>query len=85
MLVHMLPPEWEMLVGKPEPGALTTAAREHSYPRETQHAGMGGLVLGITVLGGSESARSTTWHAERKLQLTLEERSGGIRPTYALQ
>jgi FtsP/CotA-like multicopper oxidase with cupredoxin domain len=85
MLVHMSPPEWQMLVGKPEQGAVTTAAQEHSYPAETQHAGMGGLVLGITVLGGSERAKPATWHAERNLQLTLDERSGGIRPVYALQ
>src|SRR5260370_25223628 len=85
MLVHMSPPEWQMLVGKPEQGAVTTAAQEHSYPAETQHLGMGGLVLGITVLGGGENAKPATWHAERKLQLTLDERSGGIRLTYALQ
>jgi manganese oxidase len=85
MLVHMSPPEWQMLVGKPEPGAVTTAAHEHSYPTETQHLGMGGLVLGITVLGESENPKPATWHAERKLQLTLDERSGSIRPTYALQ
>ena len=85
MLIHMSPPEWQMLVEKPEQGAVTTAAHEHSYPAETQHAGMGGLVLGIAVLGGSETAKPVTWHAERKLQLTLDERSGGIRPTYALQ
>lgn len=85
MLVHMSPPEWQMLVEKPEQSAVTTPAHEHSYPAETQHAGMGGLVLGITVVGGSERAKPATWHAERKLQLTLDERSGGIRPTYALQ
>jgi FtsP/CotA-like multicopper oxidase with cupredoxin domain len=85
MLVHMSPPEWQMLVENPEQGAVTTPAHQHSYPAETQHAGMGGLVLGITVVGGSESAKTATWRAERKLQLTLDERSGSVRPTYALQ
>lgn len=85
MLVHMSPPEWQVLVESPEPGAVTTPAHEHSYPTETQHAGMGGLVLGITVADGGESPKPPTWHAERKLQLTLDERSGGLRPKYALQ
>jgi manganese oxidase len=73
MLIHMSPPEW-----------VTTPAHEHSYPAETHHAGMGGLVLGITVGGGNESAKPAVWHAERKLQLTLDERVG-VQPRYALQ
>lgn len=85
MLIHMSPPEWRKLVEKPEQGAAVTAsAHEHSYPAETQHAGMGGLVLGITVGGGNESAKPAVWHAERKLQLTLDERAG-VQPRYALQ
>jgi manganese oxidase len=85
MLIHMSPPEWGMLVERPEQGAVTTPSHEHSYPAETHHAGMGGLVLGITVGGGNESAKPAVWHAERKLQLTLDERTGGVRPHYALQ
>src|SRR5258708_14052827 len=46
---------------------------------------MGGLVLGITVGGGNESAKPAVWHAERKLQLTVDERTGGAHPHYALQ
>lgn len=85
MLIHMSPPEWRMLAQRPEHGAVTSSAHEHSYPAETQHAGMGGLVLGITVAGGAESSKPPVWHAERKLQLTLEERTGGAQPHYALQ
>jgi FtsP/CotA-like multicopper oxidase with cupredoxin domain len=85
MLVHMSPPEWPMIVEKPEQGAVTPPAHEHSYPAETQHAGMGGLVLGITVVGRTESAKPPVWHAERKLQLTLDERTGGAQPRYTLQ
>lgn len=84
MLIHMSPPEWRMLVEKPEQGAVTTPAHEHSYPAQMHHAGMGGLVLGITVGGGNESAKPAVWHAERKLQLTLDERTG-VQPRYALQ
>jgi FtsP/CotA-like multicopper oxidase with cupredoxin domain len=85
MLIHMSPPEWRMLVEKPEQGAVTTPAHEHSYPAETPHAGMGGLVLGITVVDENESAKPAVWHAERKMQLTLDERAHGVRPRYALQ
>jgi FtsP/CotA-like multicopper oxidase with cupredoxin domain len=84
MLIHMSPPEWRRLVERPEEGAVTASAHEHSYPPETQHVGMGGLVLGITVWGGNESAKPAVWHAERKLQLTLDERVG-VQPRYALQ
>jgi FtsP/CotA-like multicopper oxidase with cupredoxin domain len=85
MLIHMSPPEWRSLVEKPEQGAATMPAHEHSYPAETQHAGMGGLVLGITVAGGTESGKPSVWHTDRKLQLTLDERTGGAQPHYALQ
>jgi FtsP/CotA-like multicopper oxidase with cupredoxin domain len=85
MLIHMSPPEWRLLVEKPEQSAATTPAHDHSYPAETQHAGMGGLVLGITVVGGTESAKPPVWHTERKLQLTLDERAGGAQPRYALE
>lgn len=85
MLIHMSPPEWRRLVEKPEQGAVTMPAHEHSYPAETQHAGMGGLVLGITVVGEKERSKPTVWRAERKLQLTIDERKEGTRPLYALE
>jgi manganese oxidase len=84
MLIHMSPPEWKMLVERPKPGVVSTLAHEHAYPAETQDAGMGGLVLGITVVGGSEKSKSPVWRAERKLQLTLDERADA-QPRYALQ
>ena len=84
MLIHMSPPEWQSLVGRPEQDAVPTPAHEHAYPAETQHAGMGGLVLGITVLGGTGTGKPPIWHAERKLQLTLDERTD-MQPRYALK
>jgi len=85
MLIHMLPPEGLTPEGKSERGATTTTPlQEHSYAAEAQHAGMGGLVLGITV-GGRESVKPTVWHAERRLQLTLDERLGRTQPRYTLQ
>lgn len=85
MLIHMSPPEWQKLVEKPKQDAVTRPAHEHSRPAKTQHAGMGGLVLGITVVDGTENPKPSVWHAERKLQLTLDERSGGAQPHYGLQ
>ena len=85
MLIHMSPQDWSKLAEKPEPGAATTTLhQEHSYPAEAQRAGMGGLVLGITV-EGNESAKPTVWHAERSLRLTLDEHTGGTHPRYGLQ
>ena len=46
---------------------------------------MGGLVLGITVEGAKERPKPAVWHAERKLQLTINERKDGGRPLYALE
>ena len=84
MLIHMSPPEWKMLIDKPKPNMVSTPAHQHAYPAETHDAGMGGLVLGITVLGGSERSKAPVWRAERRLQLTLDERTDG-QPRYALQ
>jgi FtsP/CotA-like multicopper oxidase with cupredoxin domain len=84
MLVHMSPPEWKMLVERPVQGVVPTRAHEHAYPAETQDAGMGGLVLGITAVGGSERSKPPVWSAERKLQLTIDERTDA-QPRYVLQ
>lgn len=84
MLIHMSPPEWKKLVEMPEPGVVSTPAHDHTYPAQTQDAGMGGLVLGITAVGGSESSKLPVWRAERKLQLTLAEHADA-QPRYALQ
>jgi FtsP/CotA-like multicopper oxidase with cupredoxin domain len=84
MLIHMSPPEWQMLVEKPEQGAVTVPVHEQAYSAETRDAGMAGLVLGISVVGGSEGSKPPIWHPERKLQLTLKERTG-VKPRYALQ
>ena len=84
MLIHMSPPEWKKLVEKPEPGAVVMPAHEHSYSAETPDAGMGGLVLGITVTGGSERSKPPVWRAERKLQLAIDEHTEA-QPRYALQ
>lgn len=86
MMGHMLPPNWRMLTDTREQTASTRHAGDHSYPEEREQAGMGGLVLGITVAAGKETkvAAAAAWHAERKLQLIIDERTG-TWPRYALQ
>ncbi len=79
MLVHMSPPE------RPPRGNPAPAA-DHAYVHGAgpDPAGMGGLVLGITVLEDKPEPKSPVWQAERKLQLIIEERKAG-RPLYALE
>jgi len=84
MLIHMSPPEWKKLVERPETAPVSTPAHEHAYPAETPDAGMGGLVLGITVAGAGERSKPPVWRAERKLQLTIDEHTDA-QPRYALQ
>jgi FtsP/CotA-like multicopper oxidase with cupredoxin domain len=79
MVIHMIPPKVPSLPDlsvRPAPGATDEHAAMHDA------AGMGQLVLGITV---PESGKKTNaeWHAGRKLQLEITERSGA--PLYALQ
>jgi len=79
MLVHMSPPE------RP-PWNTPAPAADHAYAHGTgpDPAGMGGLVLGITVLADKPEPKSPVWQAERKLQLIIEERKAG-RPLFALE
>jgi FtsP/CotA-like multicopper oxidase with cupredoxin domain len=66
------------------PGLLISAA--HGNPNEhtmNGEAGMGQMVLGITIPSSSKTLPNTAWHADRKLQLVISER--GDIPRYALQ
>jgi FtsP/CotA-like multicopper oxidase with cupredoxin domain len=78
MLGHMSPntPKSEMV------SAVAHSAK-HDQP---EVAGMGGLVLGITVLPDKTKPAVTLppWKAERKLQLLIDERKSG-QPRYALE
>lgn len=77
MLGHMSPPE-------PPLGPSSAAVSVHTHGADSVASGMGGLVLGITVLADKSDLQPAAWHAERKLQLIIDERKGG-RPLYALQ
>jgi FtsP/CotA-like multicopper oxidase with cupredoxin domain len=80
MLVHMSPPEWGT-AGMPAQAATNV----HQHDEKADLTGMGGLVLGITVVDKKEGSQPAAWHAERKLQLNIKERPDGRRPLYAVE
>ena len=77
MLQHMIPPTVPELPGL----EFTARPAQHDHLADDS-AGMGQLVLGITV-SSTGAPRSVTWHADRKLQLEISERSGA--PRYSLR
>jgi FtsP/CotA-like multicopper oxidase with cupredoxin domain len=80
MLVHMTPPTIPQLPGLSVRGKLAGLS-EHAAMQGG--AGMGQLVLGVTVPTVAETAAKVAWHADRKLKLVISEREGA--PRYALQ
>ena len=76
MTLHMTPPIVPELPGL----EFTVKPSQHDHMADGA-AGMGQLVLGITVPGTDKQGQNP-WHADRKLQLEISERSG--LPRYAL-
>jgi manganese oxidase len=79
MFQHMTPPVIPKLPGL----SITRAAEKDQLAAMGEAAGMGQLVLGITVPEPAGAAAPVSWHADRKLRLEISERSGA--PSYALQ
>jgi FtsP/CotA-like multicopper oxidase with cupredoxin domain len=79
MLQHMTPPIVPKVPGLEVPAA-GPARHDHVTPDDA--AGMGQLVLGISVPSQENAQHTEPWHADRKLQLEITERSGA--PRYAL-
>lgn len=80
MVQHMNPPVVPAVQG------LEIRDAEHNRDEHgsmADRAGMGQLVLGITVPGISEVRPAAEWHAKRKLQLEISPRPAP--PLYALQ
>ncbi len=48
---------------------------EHMHDMNSDYAGMGGMIMGITVTGRSAIDTTTSWKPERKLDLTVGTRS----------
>ncbi len=79
MFQHMTPP-----IVPNVPGLSMRGGLAHPNERTKRDAaGMGQMVLGITVPSLGKSAENPVWHADRKLQLVISER--GESPRYALQ
>jgi FtsP/CotA-like multicopper oxidase with cupredoxin domain len=81
MLQHMIPPIIPKL-----PGLSVTPAvlgNEDGHAAMSDAAGMGQLVLGITVPESAHSLPPAPWHADRKLRLEISQRFGA--PRYAIQ
>ena len=79
MFQHMTPP-----VVSHVPGLSIQPA--HDPPREHamgDGAGMGQMVLGITISSANTPSSQSSWHADRKLQLVISEREEA--PHYVLQ
>ena len=80
MFQHMIRP----IVPK-VPGLGMTEGVTHADEHMGEHEapGMGQMVLGITVPGDANAGTSPAWHADRKIQLEIGERSGA--PRYLLR
>ncbi len=80
MLQHMTPPVIPRL-----PGLAIVAAQEaqHDHGSLQGMDGMGQMVLGITVPDRAKNTKKAAWHAERKLQLEINERASV--PRYQLR
>lgn len=77
---HRMP---HMRLPVPLDPADATVIREHDHAHmhdmDSDYAGMGGMIMGITVTGKSAIDTSTNWKPERRLELTVGERSGDPR------
>ena len=59
-----------------DPGDVAVADNhEHMHDEESDYAGMGGMIMGVTISGRSVIDTSTNWKAERRLELAVGERN----------
>lgn len=79
MLQHMTPPIVPLVPGL---SMKPAAESSHEHSAMDHSDGMGQMVLGISVPPLKQTHEKPLWHAERKLQLIISERSGP--PSYAL-
>jgi len=52
---------------------------EHVHDTDSGYAGMGGMIMGITITGASHIDTTTAWKPERQLELAVGERNGDRR------
>jgi FtsP/CotA-like multicopper oxidase with cupredoxin domain len=70
-LVHMRLP---LLIEGGDVGGTPISMEDHSKAHDENYAGMGGMILGITVVDPANKARNKPWKPERKLELKVAER-----------
>jgi manganese oxidase len=52
---------------------------EHVHDEGSDYAGMGGMIVGITISGKSSIDTTTNWKPQRRLELAVGERNGDTR------
>jgi FtsP/CotA-like multicopper oxidase with cupredoxin domain len=52
---------------------------EHMHDMDSEYAGMGGMIMGITVTGPSELDTETGWNAKRRLEMNVGNQQGDPR------
>lgn len=89
MLIHMSPTDWNASRVEPQHGHgiphPSSTDYGHPHGEGMKQGGMGGIVLGISVVDARAETKPSAWHAERKMQLTISPRKDGGRPLYALE
>jgi len=55
---------------------LVADNHEHVHGADSEYAGMGGMIMGITVTGPPAAETSAAWKPERRLELKVGERKG---------
>ena len=63
-----------------DPGdVLVPDKHEHAHEEDSDYAGMGGMIMGITITGKSAIDTTTSWQPVKKFELTVGERNGDPR------
>jgi hypothetical protein len=62
-----------------EGDVLVADNHEHVHDTNSEYAGMGGMIMGITVTGSPVIDTTTNWKPERHLELRVGERNGNPR------
>lgn len=58
---------------------LVSDHHEHAHMEDSEYAGMGGMIMGITVTGRSHLDTTNGWKPVRRLELSVGERNGDSR------